>query len=244
MNHLVIGLGEVGKAVQAVLQCDGYDYQNAPSEKEVSYDMLHICFPHSDTFVETVMEYMHKYVPKYVVVHSTVPVGTCDEHGWIHSPVRGVHPNLELGIRTFTKYFGGLNSDVPAMEFHHLGIETVATTHARDTEALKLWDTTQYGIMIILEKEIYAYCKRNNLSFDLVYHHANKTYNKGYTELGRPEVVRPYLAQHDGPIGGHCVMPNARIMRNQEAGHYMVMLEGLLGVNALLEDSQDIAQGE
>ena len=243
MKHLVIGLGEVGSAIKKVLQCEGRDQKSFKIDAG-KWDMLHICFPYSDSFVASVQEYVSTYVPKYVVVHSTVPVGTCDEHGWIHSPVRGVHPFLEKGVRTFTKYFGGINSDVPAREFHELGIETVATTHARDTEALKLWDTTQYGIMIILEKEIYAYCKRHDLSFDLVYHHANKTYNKGYTELGRPEVVRPYLAQHDGPIGGHCVIPNATIMRNQEAGHYMVMLEGLLGVNSLLEDSQDTAQGE
>lgn len=243
MNHLVIGLGEVGKAVQAVLQCPGIDKEQAVTN-DAEVDMVHICFPYSESFVESVKAYVHQYVPKYVVVHSTVPVGTCDAHGWIHSPVRGVHPFLEKGIRTFTKYFGGINSDVPAMEFHHLGIETLATTHARDTEALKLWDTTQYGIMIILEKEIYAYCKRHGLDFDLVYAHANETYNKGYMQLGRPEVVRPYLAQHDGPIGGHCVIPNATIMRNQEAGNYMVMLEGLLGVNSLLEDAQDTAQGE
>lgn len=243
MKHLVIGLGEVGKAVQAVLECDGIDKDQGIAN-DPGYDMVHICFPYSDFFVETVMQYVHQYVPKYVVVHSTVPLGTCDEHGWIHSPVRGVHPFLEKGIRTFTKYFGGVNADVAAHEFHERDITTLTTTKAKDTEALKLWDTTQYGIMIILEKEIYAYCKRYGLDFDLVYANANKTYNEGYTALGRPEVVRPYLAQHDGPIGGHCVMPNARIMRNQEAGHYMVMLEGLLGVNSLLEDSQDIAQGE
>jgi hypothetical protein len=244
MKHLVIGLGEVGSAIQRILQCDGTDATRKRKPEGGPYDMLHICFPYSDSFVESVEKYVHEYVPKYVVVHSTVPVGTCDAHSWIHSPVRGVHPNLELGIRTFTKYFGGINADVAAGVFDHLDITTLTTTHAKDTEALKLWDTTQLGVMVILEKEIYAYCERHGLDFDMVYRHANKSYNEGYMKLGRPEVVRPYLAQHDGPIGGHCVIPNATIMRNQEAGHYMVMLEGLLGVNSLLEDAQDTAQGE
>lgn len=131
-----------------------------------------------------------------------------------------------------------------AHEFSERKITTLVTTKAAHTEALKLWDTTQYGIMIVLEKEIYAYCKRHNLPFELVYKHANKSYNEGYTKLGKPEVVRPYLDQHDGPIGGHCVMPNAAILKNQEAGFYMVMLEGLLGVNALLEGKQDSEQSE
>lgn len=214
MNHLVIGLGEVGKAVRAVLNCEGLDIKKRPVQHS-QYDMLHICFPWdpaTDTFVPAVKEYVKKYVPKYVVVHSTVPVGTCDAHGWIHSPVRGVHPNLELGIRTFTKYFGGINSDVPAREFHELGIETVATTHARDTEAIKLWDTTVYGMMIVIEKEIFKWCSENNVDFSLVYQHATKTYNKGYRELGREEVVRPFLKHIEGKIGGHCVIPNAKLL--------------------------------
>lgn len=244
MKHLVIGLGEVGSAIQRILLCDGWDSTKKRKPENKPYDMLHICFPYSDSFVESVQKYVHEYIPKYVVVHSTVPVGTCDEHGWIHSPVRGVHPNLEKGIRTFTKYFGGINADVAAHVFTEQGITTLTTVKAKDTEALKLWDTTQYGIMIALEKEIYAYCKRHGLDFDLVYKHANKSYNEGYMKLERPEVVRPYLDQHDGPIGGHCVIPNATIMRNQEAGHYMVMLEGLLGINALIEDAQASAQGE
>ena len=155
----------------------------------------------------------------------------------------GVHPNLEEGIRTFVKYFGGKAAWVPAEEFKKLGIDVHYTATAKTTEALKLWDTTQYGILITLQKEIYAYCKRNQVDFSQVYTHANQTYNEGYTKLGKPEVVRPFLDQQDGPIGGHCVIPNANILRVQEIGVIMKMLNSMLEVNAFLE-SQENAQGE
>ena len=97
MQQLVIGLGEVGTAISNILNCDGIDAGDANSQ---DYEMLHICFPYSDAFVESVKAYKRIYKSEYVVVHSTVPVGTCDAEGWVHSPVRGVHPNLEEGIRT------------------------------------------------------------------------------------------------------------------------------------------------
>lgn len=233
MQHLVIGLGEVGSAVQKILKCDGAEQNKAPQDQ---YEMIHICFPHSIKFVDEVKAYQTAYRAKYVVVHSTVPLGTCDPHQWIHSPVRGVHPNLEEGIRTFTKYFGGVNAEFAAHEFSEKKITTLTTTKAAHTEALKLWDTTQYGIMIALEKEIHAYCKRHDLPFDLVYQHANMSYNEGYTKLGKPEVVRPYLDQHDGPIGGHCVIPNATILNNSEPLENP-LVQKLLILNEELEQS-------
>lgn len=243
MKHLVIGLGEVGNAIQSILECEGHDLAKQ-IVAQGEFEILHICIPYSRRFKDIVLAYKATFKADLIVVHSSVPLGTCDPHGWVHSPVRGVHPNLEEGIRTFIKFFGGERAGDAAQFFVERGILVRSTAKAATTEALKLWDTTQYGVMIALQKEIYAYCKRHELDFDVVYKEANESYNNGYRALGRREVVRPYLNQKDGPIGGHCVIPNARIMREQEAGHYMVMLEGLLGVNALLEDSQDTAQGE
>lgn len=248
MQHLVIGLGEVGSAVKEILKCHGLDFNKDSSANGGPYDMIHICFPYSDSFVLSVKNYQNLFKARYVVIHSTVPLGTCDPHHWIHSPIRGIHPNLVEGIKTFTKYFGGVNAEVAAHEFAEKKITTLVTTKASHTEALKLWDTTQYGVMIALQKEIYAYCNRHDLPFDLVYKHANMSYNEGYTKLEKPEVVRPYLDQKDGPIGGHCVMPNAMIIREQEAGAIMEMLSAFIRVNQWLEKpafrSQESAQTE
>lgn len=211
MKQLVIGLGEVGSALQKILDCDGYDANSGLPESE-QYDVLHICFPYSDGFVGYVKAYFATFQPSLVVVHSSVPVGTCDEHRWIHSPIRGVHPNLEQGIRTFVKYFGGAGAEEAAKIFSDLRINTVVTVEARTTEALKLWDTTQYGVMIMLEKSIHEYCRQQGLDPELIYEHANRTYNLGYTRLGMEHVVRPHLKHMDGEIGGHCVIPNAHLL--------------------------------
>lgn len=236
MKHLVIGLGEVGSAIQKVLNCDGLDFEKESTANGGPYDMLHICIPYGAAFIESVKNYIKLYQVKYVVVHSTVPLGTCDPEGWVHSPVRGIHPNLEEGIRTFTKYFGGIKAAEVAQVFIDLGIESVITTQAATTEALKLWDTTQYGVMIALEKEIHAYCDRHGLDFSIVYKDANRTYNDGYTKLGKGNVVRPYLQHMDGPIGGHCVIPNATILNNSEPLENP-LVQKLLVLNEELENS-------
>ena len=243
MRHIVLGLGEVGTAIQKILECDGWDKKNGEPVAG-KYDVLHICFPWYDTdpigFVGDVIASQLFYEADMVIVHSSVPVGTCDANNWVHSPVRGVHPNLEEGIRTFTKYFGGARAEEAGMFFNKIaGIQTVIEKKAATTEALKLWDTTQYGIMIALEKQIHAYCERHDLDFYTVYEHANRTYNEGYTRLGRTEVVRPYLTHKEGPIGGHCVIPNARILYDQDKG-YASLVDELLDFNDALSQNSTL----
>lgn len=215
--------GEVGKALFNILKSK-YQAKGIDKGETVHglFDVLHICFPYSQRdFVKFVKGYKNQYLAEggLIVVHSSIPVGVCSRlgDGVVHSPVRGVHPHLEKGMCTFTKYFGGRRAEEAAKYFEDIGIPVFVTKSSRETEALKLWDTTQYGLNIILNKAIYKYCKMHNLDFDVVYTHANETYNKGYTTLGRGEVVRPMLKYMPGPIGGHCVLPNAALLGGEIA---------------------------
>lgn len=211
-KHLIIGLGEVGNALVKVFKADGEDkFQNIEASQK-SYKFLHIAFPYSDKFIDEVKKYQEKYSPKYTIIHSTVPVGTSDKCDAHHSPVRGVHPHLADSILTFKKFIGGPECFDIASEFKHFRINCVCTRYTRNTEALKLWDTTQYGNFIMLNKEIYDYCLKNDLDFNIVYTLANETYNEGYTKMLRPEVMRPYLEYRNEPIGGHCVIPNCKLL--------------------------------
>lgn len=213
MKQIVIGLGEVGSAIKKILGCDGYDYMDAPPETRGEYDVVHICFPYSgEGFLALVEAYKKLYKAKLVIVHSTVPIGTCDLLDAVHSPVRGIHPHLEEGIRTFPKFFGGRQATVAAGIFREKGIQTITTLEARETEALKLWDTTIYGWNILLQKAIKAHCDENGLDFDFVYKLANKTYNQGYAALGHPEFSKYILKDFPGPIGGHCVRENWELL--------------------------------
>lgn len=223
-KHLIAGYGEVGKGLHEVLkyaQVLIQDQDKGCDQEQTKVDVLHVCFPYSEQFADLVKRYQEKFEPNITIVHSTVPVGTCDALEVVHSPIRGVHPNLAEGIKTFTKYFGGKGSYEAAMLFAKMGIGVMYFDKASITEAIKLWDTTQYGWMIILEKMIYDWCKAQGFTdqeaWD-IYGQANNDYNKGYWILGRKDVQRPLLKHVGGPIGGHCVLPNLELLDSEICG--------------------------
>lgn len=211
-KHCVVGLGEIGTALKTIFKADGEDpFKNEFAENK-HYDYLHICIPYTDYFVKQVKDYQKKYTPKYTIIHSTVPLGTTQECNANHSPVRGVHPTMIDGILTFKKFIGGQDCFEIAKEFKHFRIDSICTRDSKTTEALKLIDTTQYGNLILMNKEIFNWCKKNGVDFNIVYNLGNETYNDGYVKLLRPEVVRPYLKFVEGKIGGHCVVNNAILL--------------------------------
>lgn len=217
-KHLVIGFGQIGLAVRDILNANYIDiFPDRSDFEERNYEVLHICFPYKESFVETVRRYQNRFSPSITIIHSTVPLGTSDKLSAVHSPCRGIHPNLKKGIMTFVKYFGGINAKEASKYFSDRGIKTYSYLSSRDTEALKLWDTTSYGWNIILEKMIFKYCKENNLNFDLVYTDANKTYNDGYSQLGYPEYKKYILKHIEGKIGGHCVIDNLKHLDSKVA---------------------------
>ena len=216
---LIVGFGEIGKSLHEVLyenyMCDVIDpAQNIDTATVGSkYDVMHICFPPIPNFIKIVKTYQKKYKPRYTVIHATVPIGTSEKCGAFHSPVRGVHPNIAEGIKTFTKYFAPKNKYLAAY-FRKAGVPIKELATARTTEALKIWDTTYYGWNIIFEKLLKEWCDKNKLDFDMIYTEGNNSYNAGYKILNRPEVVRPVLKHKDGEIGGHCVIHNLSLFKS------------------------------
>lgn len=219
----VMGYGEVGLAIAKF-------YKN-PKIKDLNRDdgldgveILNICIPWSDKFLSIAKAEIKRIKPKLTIIHSTVPLNTTknlsDEFAGfvVHSPVRGAHPDLFKGIKTFVKYIGADDKQAGKMAERHLkslGIKTKLLFPSNTTEAIKLWDTTQYGWMIVLNKEIKKWCEKNKIDFDAVYAEANKSYNEGYKKFSRAEVVRPYLKYMPGPIGGHCVLPNCKMIDSE-----------------------------
>lgn len=218
-EHIVIGLGEVGKAIKEVIGCTGYDVitKNVKVISKRGVKFMHICFPYSKDFSSEVKRYQKLFSPTYTVVHSTVPIGTCDKLKVVHAPVRGRHPKIAESLKIFPMYVGGRDSNDVAYELQNFGIPACPWKSARDTEAFKLWDTTQYGVMILLNKEIKKFCNIHNLDFCLVYREGNNSYNYGYDRLDMPQVSRPYLDYVEGRIGGHCVVQNARLLNSASA---------------------------
>lgn len=215
MTHLIIGGGEVGRALLEILS-PHYDIQLRDVSDNVQghFDVLHIAYPHAENFIKITKKYIEEYAPALVVIHSTVPVGAAKAIGdmAVSSPVRGTHPNLAEGIQTFVKYFGGPKAKEAADIFANIGVPTRVFEKAETAELGKLLDTAYYAWNIIFAKEVKRVCDENGLDFDEVYTIPNKDYNEGYKKLGRPNVIRPILEPTPGPIGGHCVIPNTELL--------------------------------
>jgi hypothetical protein len=220
-HHIVVGhRGEVGSALYDLLRLNnprgeaitGLDIGSPPSVRTSLPIHLHITLPWSESFYADVDEYLDLYDPDVVVVHSTVPIGTCNAHGWVHSPIRGRHPDLLDSLRTFRKHFGGAAAADAAAPFTDRGVNTEIHHSARTTEAGKLLELAQYGMQIRIVKEIDRFCRLQRLPFDEVYRRFAMTYNEGYRALGETRFVRPVLHPVPGPIGGHCVAQNAPLL--------------------------------
>jgi UDP-N-acetyl-D-mannosaminuronate dehydrogenase len=209
------GRGQIGSAIAHLFNCDWVDLYERHLTAGAPYGYLHVTIRCLDQniFIRDVKLCQETLAPNArIVVHSTVPLGTCGHLWAVHSPMRGTHPNLFAGLMKFTKYFGGPFAAEIAELFQDLGVHTHAVSSSRDCEALKLWDTLQFGVQIRLMQAVHAYCKRHHLDFELVYAEANHSYNDAYAEMGQSHVVRPALNYQGPGIGGHCVLPNAELI--------------------------------
>lgn len=216
-KHLIIGAGEVGKSLHRVLK---QYYEVSLYDRKDSFKgyfaVLHICYPTSKNFIKITKKYAARYKPKLIIIHSTVPVGTTAKisPSTVHSPIRGTHPHLEKGIKTFVKYFGGKKAGQAAKIFSNIEIKTKTFKKPETTELLKILDTTYYAWNIVFCKEVKRICDKLKLDFDEVYIIANSDYNEGYKKLGKPNVIRPVLKPIPGKIGGHCIIPNCDLLKD------------------------------
>lgn len=216
----ILGYGEIGQAIAKFYQ--------KPKIKDLKRDdglsgagVLNICIPWSEKFVNIVEKEIKNTKPKLTIIHSTVAPGTTKKlakkfnNMVVHSPIRGVHPNLYGGIKTFVKYIGADNKKAGKMAEKHLrslGIKTKLFIPSATTEAGKILDTTYYGLIIAWHGEMEKICDMFGVDFEKAVTDFNKTYNLGYAKLGMNNVVRPVLYPPKDIIGGHCVIPNAEIL--------------------------------
>ena len=218
MKTIIIGAGEVGRSLCRVLQEKHEVFLRDVQEENVEgeVDVMNICFPYFRIFEDEVRRYQKLYKPKLTIIHSTVPVGTSRKLGAVHSPIHGRHPNLAKGILTFTKYIGGARPKDTALArkfLNQAGIKTKVVSSPEASELSKILCTTYYGFAILFMKETKRICGKLGISFSEVYNW-NQHYNRGYAKLGLHSVIRPILKYKDGPIGGHCVVPNTKLLNS------------------------------
>ena len=233
----ILGYGEVGQAIAKF-------YQN-PLIKDLKRDdglegadILHICIPWSNDFVKIVKNEIKKIKPKLTIIHSTVAIGATkkiisglhrDCRGVVHSPIRGIHPRLYKGIKTFIKYIGTDNKKAGAFAKKHLeslGIKTKVLMPSLTTEIGKLLDTSYYGLAIAWHGEMKKICDKLGVNFERAVTDFNKTYNEGYTKLGKKNVVRPVLYPPKNGIKGHCIIQNTEILKKYHKSKFLDFILG------------------
>lgn len=216
MNTLIVGGGQIGTALQLVLETqypttviDKFKFSFTEPDK--FYDIMHVCFPYGDDFEDEVRRYQLQYKPKYTVIHSTVPPGTSKKLGAIFSPVTGIHPHLKQSLKTFVKHLAGEKASEVADYFRRVGMKVYLFDKAETAELIKVLDTTFYGLCVEFTKEVKRLTKEYDVPFE-AWTIATDHYNEGYLKLGHPEYTRPNLVPIMQPIGGHCVLPNYNLL--------------------------------
>src|SRR5579863_9155355 len=169
-NIGILGYGEIGKSLAK--------FYKKPRIKDLHRDdglqgveILHICIPFNENFAKIVEKEIGQIHPKLTIIHSTVAPGTTKKIGGmvVHSPVRGTHPLLYRGIKTFVKYIGADNKKAGLMAKKHLerlGIKTKLFFPSATTELGKILDTSYYGVCIAWHKEMKKVCDKLGVPFD------------------------------------------------------------------------------
>lgn len=219
LNIGILGYGEIGQAIA--------QFYTNPKIKDLNrddglkdLDILHVCIPFIPNFVKIIKNEIKKSKAKLTIIHSSTAPGITKKIGGmvVHSPVRGVHPNLYLGIKTFVKYIGADNKKAGQLAQKHLkslGIKTKVLYPSSATELGKLLDTTYYGLCIAWHGEMKKFCDQFKVNFEDVATKFNQTYNSGYKKLGKKNVIRPVLfPPTNNIIGGHCIIPNTKILKS------------------------------
>lgn len=216
VRDLIIGYGEIGKGVRAAVTPEAHTHDiTQGNERTGPVDVMHICFPYSETFVDDVRSYVTKFEPNHIIIWSTVPIGTTKKIKFaVHSPVEGRHPDLELSLRTMTRWVGA-NQVHEAQFFYEYfvdkGLKVKSVPDSNYTEALKLLSTAEYGINLVFADYKKEVADKIGMDYSLT-KEWNKDYNKLYHELGEDRFQKFILDAPNSVIGGHCVIPNAVLL--------------------------------
>ena len=211
---LVVGVGEIGRPLLEIIRShyDAYGLDINPDPKIPPCEIMHICFPfNGENFVQQSLRYIQQYRPSLTIINSTVAPGTTrrialeSEANVVNSPVLGKHARMKQEMLQYTKFIGALTPEAgqkAAEHFSNVGIKTKLVGSPETSELAKLTETTYFGVLITWAQEVERYCKEVGVNYDEVV--------SFYEEIG----FFPKVKFFPGLIGGHCVMPNIKILKS------------------------------
>lgn len=219
----VIGLGEVGKPLYEILkerfpQTYGYDIDASARIDELEdiprgIEAAHIAYPFKglDEFVNSVINYVNELDPRIVIIHSTVAPGTTriiqsrvSPHV-AYSPVRGKHPHLKEHLRFWPKWVSAVNGEALEAAKKHLELAGFRARVAPSPESLelaKLWETVYRAAMIACWQEAHRIARSLGADIEIVAEFISEVH----------EVLKDRPIYYPDVIGGHCLIPNAKML--------------------------------
>jgi len=217
---LVLGLGEVGKPLMDVLRGSyGVAGKDVEPLEVNNVDVLHICYPFQIAeFISITVKYIKHYKPDLVVVNSTVTPGTTRKisekaHMPVaYSPIRGKHVRMKEELLHYTKFVGGTDTSVTARAHDHFkkaGFKVRSLSSCEALELAKIMETTYFGLLVAWAQEIERFCGDTKSDYNEVMSFVEEV------KYLPPVVFKP------GYIGGHCVMPNIRLMEQLRESDFL-----------------------
>ena len=222
MNDIIIGMGEMGSTL--------YDYLTQQGFKVVGKDTIldrsrfyegwmndktyftHICIKFGQDFIETAISYAE--ASKALIIHSTVPPNTTkaiqdsSKVPIIYSPIRGVHKRFLEDLKRYKKFYAIQKQIASAeieLEFNKRFPNNVYLLKPITLELAKLLcDTTYYGMLIAYRKATDMIAKKYEVDGDEMWQFAK--------EINEFLNNRPVMFNDHKKIGGHCVMPNLKLL--------------------------------
>jgi UDP-N-acetyl-D-mannosaminuronate dehydrogenase len=199
-------------------------------------DVLHVCFPFQENFCREVVKYIDQYRPDLTIINSTVAPGTTrsiavqSQTAVVHSPVRGKHARMQEEMLHYVKFVGALDaqSGQRAVEhFESVGMKTRLLSSPEASELAKLTETTYFGLIIAWAQEVERYCSEMQVDYDEVV--------SIYEEIQ----FFPPVKYFPGVIGGHCVMPNIKILKRSFGS---AMLDAIEQSNELKKQATNVSK--
>ena len=219
MKVIVIGLGEVGSAIHELVKQFHKTEALDIELKEIvgPFDVMHICFPYTDRFIENVLNYAKRFQPKLLIIETTTRPGTTDKIAKelpstliCHSPVRGRHEEtILLGLKTYTKYVGPCSSEAAEFAkkyYTNMGLNVHIAKSPVETEFAKLMNLAYYGTCIGTFQEFERLIEKHALKREDIMNFIGSTQTESQGKVPRP-------LYYGGYIGGHCVTPALRMLQ-------------------------------
>lgn len=230
MKDIVIGLGEIGlpllKLISKSTIAVGYDVNPKTMDtkkfellKDTKVSLIHICIPYSDRFSKTVEEYVKKFEPQGVVIHSTISPHTTEDLQKklkipvIYSATRGVHKRMIKDMQRYVKFFSVYDwapnakwiQKIFVSRMKKARIKTRKMSNPLTLELAKIvCDTSYYGWLINFAQLSNMIAIKNKVNYDEMWSFTDEIHKF----LGNRPKMFP------GFIGGHCVIPNLDLIKD------------------------------